>query len=139
METEIFAYCIYTMRHSAELDRAYRSGGGGTFEEGRAWVTGSRLFEEAQRHGLRMPIIFSAAERDSGLIYFGFLESVKLDETEEGEAKTTDTFRDLRPISEPSPKSILILKNTGSPLSEQYIRPYAVCETPTFIAVHSPS
>lgn len=126
-----FTSCIYTMRHSAELGYIHATGGYGTFVERKSWRTGLDLFRQAQAAGLFVPVIFSAAEEDSGLIYFGRLTAVEIDE-ERG--ATSYSFADLRGIEPARPKSAMRLVSTGNNLSDDYIRPYAVCETPADLA-----
>ena len=124
-------HAIYTMRHSSELGYIHTSGGSGTFVERKSWRTGLDLFRQAQSAGLSMPVIFSAAEEDSGLIYYARLTAVELDEDR---GTTSYSFADLLKIEPARPKSALKLISTGNNLSDDYIRPYAVCETPVDLA-----
>ena len=39
-------FCIYTMRHSAELDAQLAKGGRHVLTEGKAWVTGQQLWDD---------------------------------------------------------------------------------------------
>ena len=95
-------YFIYTMRHTDQLDKVYvNEDGSGTFVENKKWVEGERLFEESQRSGERMPILFSAAEKEGGLIYHATLTAVEVDP----ETSTTRySFENLTPFDEERPK-----------------------------------
>jgi hypothetical protein len=126
-------HCIYTIRHTRDLEAAIQSGGRGTFTENTKWSRGYQLFQAAQHAGTMVPIIFSAAERESGLIFYGFLEAISMDETNPEQTITTYAFTGLRPIGHPLPKSHLVLQSTQRALSDQYIRLYAVCDTPDFV------
>lgn len=131
---QLAATCIYTMRHSDDLARCARSGGAGEFQERRAWVTGSALFTASVAAGETMPILFSAADNDSGLIYWAHLDRVEVEANDDdGNGSTTYTFSDLAAIAPARPLSALRLRRTGKPLSDNYIRPYAICQTPSFL------
>jgi hypothetical protein len=67
------------MVHSARLAAQYAQGGPHTLREGRRWVTAARLWRESARDQLPMPIIFSAADVDSGLIYWGRVDVIDVD------------------------------------------------------------
>jgi hypothetical protein len=100
----------------------------GTAQPRLIWSTGSRLWTEANKEGQRLPLIFSATEADSGLIYPAYVEEITV--TDDG---TACVHSELRPIDPPRPLSSLRLKSTGRPLSDSYIRPYAICKTPDFL------
>jgi hypothetical protein len=124
----ISRYCIYTMRHTDQLKHAHGQGGGaGTFEENKRWVEGERLFREAEKNGEQMPILFTAAEKDSGLLCYAILTDLHLDPDTH---RTRYSFTGLTPFYEDRPKSSLIKKSDNKPLSDNYIRPYAICFTP---------
>lgn len=117
------------MRNSADISYAFKTTGTGNFTEKKSWKTGEELFQTAQQDNLQMPIFFSHAEESSGIVYVGTLTSVEiLDGT--GKKKTRYAFCDLKRICNPKPLSSLILRSTGRPLSDSYIRPYAICKTP---------
>jgi hypothetical protein len=70
------------MRNSEELNYLFNSDRKGTFYENQLWKTGKALLGDAHIHGLKMPILFSAADTNSGLIYYGTLTSITLLEIE---------------------------------------------------------
>lgn len=130
---KLSTHCVYTMRHSDDLRRIAATSGKGVFTENKSWKSGSEIFGWASAKGERVPIIFSAAERESGLIYWALLTDVDLEPaSEDGKVRTTYAFESLRPIEPPQRQSSLRLR-TGRQLSDSYIRPYAICETPSFI------
>ncbi len=131
MSQSLSPFCVYTIRHQHDLDEAYRASGSGMFTENKVWKTGHRLFLEAQRNGQRMPVIFASADITDKLRYHALLSNMELDETN---YTTTYQFTDLEPIQGDLPLSTLRLRSTNRPLSDNYIRPYAICHTPSFIS-----
>lgn len=127
-------YCIYTMRNSEELNYLFNSDGKGTFHENQLWKTGKVLFDDAHTQGLKMPILFSAADTNSGLIYYGILTSITLLEIEN---RTKYCFEKLTKITISKPLSSLYLKSSKKPLSDSYIKPYAICLTPSDLEDYS--
>lgn len=126
----ISRYCIYTMLHKQKLEEIFRSSGVGEAKEKKAWKEGQRLFREAQENGEKMPVLFNAADTGGGLIYYAFLKAVEVDEDD---FSTTYKFAQLTKLEDKLPLSSLKLKSTNQPLSNDYIRPYAICHTPSFI------
>jgi hypothetical protein len=106
------------MRSSTDLDACFRGGGAGSFTENKKWTTGSKLFGAGLAAGEHMPILFAAAERDSGLIYWAVLSDVVVDDGDPGQGigpSTTYSFAQLAPIS-PSKNSS---QNDGCSLLKQ--------------------
>jgi len=125
-------YCIYTIRQSDWLDERYQVNRAGTVTEGKSWKTGQELFNAAQADGETMPVVFAAAESITGLIYWAKLTSIAIKESGTG-AETTYTFTDLTPIGPGHDLSELTLRESRRPLSDNYIRPYAICDTPIWV------
>jgi hypothetical protein len=119
------------MLHKGKVDDFFRSVGKGKAEEKKIWREGERLYSEAQKMGERMPIVFSAADVDSGLIYYAMLEDVEIDSDD---ATTKYQFVELKIIENPLPRRTLKLKSSGRQMSDKNIRPYAICHTPSFIS-----
>jgi hypothetical protein len=112
------------------LDEAYRAGGSGGFTENRGWKTGHQLFVEATRSGQRMPVVFASTDVTDKLVYHAMLSDLVLDEVN---STTSYEFTDLAPVKDDLPLSTLRLRSTNRPLSDDYIRPYAICHTPPFV------
>jgi hypothetical protein len=122
-------FCIYTIKHSSDLDKAYESGSGrGTFNEKTRWVSASHLLADAIRTGTRLPVVFCWAEETRDLRYWGLLEKVEV-----GSDGTAYTFSDLKPISPTQLKTALRKRSDRSRLDRYFIRPYAICYTPAFL------
>lgn len=116
------AYCIYTVRHSDELRRQAAQGSRHSLTERNVWKTGSKLWSEAERSGERMPLVFSGADDETGLFYWVIINDIKIDYENRS---TTCSYTDLRDIN---PR-----RDGKRPLSDDYIRPYAICKTPGFL------
>lgn len=56
------SFCIYTTRQSALLHAQMATGGQHVLTEGKAWVTGQRLWDQARRSGDVMPLVLSSAD-----------------------------------------------------------------------------
>jgi hypothetical protein len=126
--------CVYTIKHSQDIEGAILSGLG-TFTEKRVWREAERLIEASEQEGRRVPIIFAAAEETERLIAWGFLDSLKL-----GDGTTQYSFSGLKRFIEPAPfKTQLIVNSTGEYLSDGFIRPYAICKTPDFLLTNATS
>jgi hypothetical protein len=67
------------MRHSAELQAQAKTSEAYVLTEGKAWTTGHLLWDQARRSGELMPLIFSAAEDDTGLIYWATIDDITID------------------------------------------------------------
>ncbi len=131
MGQDLSPFCVYTIRYQKDLDEAYRAGGSGEFTENKVWKTGHRLFQEAQTNGQRMPVVFASADVTDKLLYHAVLSDLVLDEAE---STTKYQFTHLTPIEGGLPLSTLRLRSTNRQLSDNYIRPYAICHTPSFIS-----
>ena len=120
------SFCIYTMRHSAEFHAQAKTSGAYVLTEGKAWTTGHLLWGQARRSGELMPLIFSAAEADLGLIYWATIDDITIDEEDR---TTVCAYSNLKAITPTRPQSSLRLRSTGRLLSEDFTRPYAICHT----------
>jgi hypothetical protein len=125
------SFCVYTMRHSAELDAQMKISGPHVLRERKAWMTGHQLWDQARRAGELMPVVFSGAEDDTGLIYWATIDDIRIDDATR---VTTCTYSSLKPITPARAISSLRLRTGDRPISVGFIRPYAICHTPAFLA-----
>ena len=96
--------------------------------ERKAWTTGYRLWNEAIGAGSVMPVIFADATNCSRLLSWGILTQVTI------EGETTEySVNAMRRIKGRTPQE-LELKSTGKTIAPNFIRPYAIVKTPSFIA-----
>jgi hypothetical protein len=78
-----------------------------------------------------MPILFSGADVHTGLIYWATIDDITIDHDTR---KTTCSYSSLRPITPPKPLSALRLRSGDRQVSDDLIRPYAICHTPRLVA-----
>ncbi len=123
-------YCIYALLHSQELTRQFAEGGCHKLIEHKVWKTGGQLWAEAGQCGERMPVVFSGADRDTGLFYWAVIDEITVDYEKR---ETTCSYSDLREIRPAKPLSALYLRTGNRQLSDTMIRPYAICLTPDFL------
>ena len=128
MITELAEHCIYTIVSSKKLEIASAKGGPNRFIERKPWVTGLVLWEKAMKHNLSMPILFGEAENCSQLIYWGILTKIR--HVAAGTEYTVDHINRIKGKHAPQE---LVLKSTRKTIAAGFIRPYAICVTPTFI------
>jgi hypothetical protein len=129
MSEQSMQFAVYTIRRSQELDNAFAKGGGGRFTERKRWVAALGLFEEAKRNGSQLPIIFAdAGDTCDGLLYYGFVRELSADDS-----TTTCHFEGLCRVAAGTQKHSLRLRSTGKPLSDDFIKPYAIVHTPGYI------
>lgn len=119
--------CIYTIRHSDDLRDSIKRGGSDTFTEGKNWARAKQLLDEARKQGKRLPIVFAPAEDTRHLFAWALLEEVLPSKT------TSFTFSQLRPFKKRPRKTSLRRARDGQPLDGKFIKPYAICRTPTFL------
>ena len=129
MALELLEHCVYTIVHPSTLEKAACDGNPKTFRESKAWVTGRNLLEHAQAAKIGLAILFGDATDCSRLEYWGLLTHVEI----EG-AQTLYSVDRIRRLSSLHTPQELVLRNTGNHIAANFIRPYAICNTPNFIA-----
>jgi hypothetical protein len=127
----LYSCCIYTILHSGELRRQAAEGGRHSLTERKVWKTGSHLWAEAKLSGEGMPVVFSGADVATGLFYWAVIDDITVDYEKR---QTRCSYSNLREISPPMQLSALQLRSGHRQLSDDYIRPYAICQTPSFLA-----
>lgn len=122
-------YCVYTIRHSNELNATAEAGGTGRYIERKRWVAANQLLEDAKPQRKRLPIVFAPAEATDPLFGWALLENVAVDIK-----STTYSFIGLRRFENPRPrKDTLKKRRDGKSLGKEFIRPYAICRTPRYL------
>ncbi len=126
----LFRSCIYVIRHSASLEADYASGGKGEFTEGKSWVKGSRILQEAHQARQVVPVLFAQADADisSGMTYWALIDYISATRND-----TTVRFSSLQPLPKKWPLSSLTMLSSGKPLKNTHIHSYVPCETPSFL------
>ena len=126
-------FCIYTILHSDKLKHFCRDGGTGKFTENKKWTTALALWERAEKANEQLLLIFAAAESVSRLIYWAVIANLRPGLSTKPDI-TTINFAGLKPIGgKPRFHSSLRLRSTRKQLSNNFIRPYAICYTPNFL------
>ena len=122
-----YPVCIYTIKNMELLKKAYAFKDSTAFNEKTVWRTGHRELLKARKECRDMLILFGAAEEERGIIYAGVLENIEIDEIS---SSTKYKFSMRYEFSNPKPLSKLILLSSDKPMSDDYIRPYAVVKLP---------
>jgi hypothetical protein len=120
-------YAVYTILHRDALNEIAKSGRARQLRETKRWVAGRDLFDEAQRQGQAMAILYGDATECSSLLYWGRLTRVDVDS--EGTGYTVDT---LIALSQKKTQE-LVLRSTNAGIAEGFIRPYAIVQTPAYL------
>ena len=126
--TTIAEDCVYTIVHKDILAEAARKGGPSTFTENKPWVTGFARWQRALKDGLSMAVLLGDATDCSKLIYWGILTKIQI-----GEEGTNYTVDHLRRFAKQRKPQELVLRKSGKNIAPNFIRPYALCRTPSFI------
>jgi hypothetical protein len=92
--------------------------------EGKRWVTGILRFQEAKRDGKALPLIFA---QYSELIFWAVATDIEVDDT-----GTNYRFAHLCPIHGRH-RNDLTVEKSGRPLPNNFIRSYALVQTPKFL------
>jgi hypothetical protein len=123
---EFAEFSVYTIRHIDKL-RADIRNGGGEATEARRWVGAADLLHRAQSSNRSMPILFADSTDCSNLVCWALIEKIEV----EGKG-TRYRFDHVLPLKGRTPQE-LILRSTGKTIAAKFIRPYAICRTPSFI------
>lgn len=120
-------HCIYTIVGAQRLAAGSRNKSP-QFTERRQWVTGHALWRKAVREKRRMPIVFADAADCSRLLYWALLTKIQL----RGALTAYDVDRIRKLRGKYAPQD-LVLRSTGKNIAARFIRPYAICITPSFL------
>lgn len=122
--------CLYTILHPDALAHAAQLRGPSTFVVKQRMVTAEALFETAQKAGRDFAVLFGDAADCTRLIYRGRLAAVSLPPEADDTHYTVDSVTPLPPGHSPQE---LVLESTGETIAPSFIRPYAICRTPSFL------
>jgi hypothetical protein len=130
MTLQLAKTCIYTIVAQTTLDELYDTRQPLEQEENRVWRAGSLHLKQARKAGEALPILFADAAYDTtALIYWGLLEDIRL-----GSGRTRYRVDRLRRLPRGHAPQELVLLSTGKTIAPNFIRPYALCQTPTFLS-----
>ena len=93
--------------------------------ENKPWVTGYKLFLQARDRGEELPLIFA---QYAPLTFWAVARNVTI-----GQSTTDYQFAHLAPLHGRR-RSDLVVVSKSKPLSDDYIRSYAIVRTPDFLS-----
>jgi len=134
-QNKYYEYCVYTIKHSNDLNASVFGMREGTFTEKNRWIEARKWLEGARSNGQELIIVFAPAENTRFLHSWGVLTEIHVNE----DKSTTYSFKDLAvfvPYENGVYKHDLVLKATGKNIADDFIRPYALCRTPYDIIEH---
>jgi len=134
-ENKYYEYCVYTIKHSNDLNQSVFGTGEGTFTEKNRWTKAKEWLDNARANNQDLIIVFAPAENTRYLHSWGLLTEIQVNE----DKSTTYSFKELAvfvPFEHGVYKHELVLKDTGKNIAADFIRPYALCKTPYDIIEH---
>ncbi len=128
MPREFSEFRIYTIVQGDKLKAAVGKGKFRPDPENRPWVTGSLLWSRARAAHKGMVVVLGDAVHCNRILYWGVLSEVAV------EGKTTRyEVSGMRKIQGQHTPQELVLRSTGKRIAPRFIRPYAICRTPSFL------
>ena len=121
-------FCVYTIVEGKELRRLAKEGSEVHREERKPWVTAKKLWDEARAANKDLPVVLGDAANCSRLLYWGLITEIQLPD-----GTTNYAVAHLRKIKGKHATQELVLRSTGKRIAPNFIRPYAICLTPTFL------
>ncbi len=123
-------HSVYTIVQGARLHQLAKTGRGGSFGERKPWITGRRLWLQAREDGQAVAVLLADACSCSQLLYWGILKKVSV-----VDGRTRYQVDKLRRFRRRHRAQELCLRSTGKRIAPGFIRPYAICRTPSFITL----
>jgi hypothetical protein len=124
----LYEFCVSTIVERRKLED-FALKGSGKFTEARKWTTGKKLFDTANYVQQKMPVILSdAAYNCEHLQLWGIIRELIL-----GEGGTTIHLTDIQRVRGYHRRTELIRRKNDQRIAEHFIRPYAICRTPSFL------
>lgn len=128
IENYAFDTCVYTIVNINIIECGLLNDGYGSFVENKPWTTAAKqLHHSNQKDQIYLVLLANAALID-GIGWIGKIDEIML--LPDGGTKIT--FSGLHQLAEKVPLSELTLRSSGQPLSDAFIKPYALCITPQF-------
>jgi hypothetical protein len=122
-------FCVYTIVDGKRLRLLAKQPTAHTFPERKRWVTAERLWQRATSIAEVMPVLFADATQCDRLLFWGILTDVQVSDA--GTQYTVDRLRKI--VGNHSPQE-LVLRESGKQIAAHFIKPYALCRTPSFVA-----
>jgi hypothetical protein len=145
-----YPYCLCTTVSEKALAALLEASGRGTYRDSHPWLVAADLLRQAETEGRRLPVLFAAGQ-PLHFSHWGFVETLAVVELHRATWETACTFTPLKPVN-PIFQDIdsVFLKPTAEqlarerlehihqhryPVTPAELHPYAIGETPAFIAV----
>lgn len=123
----LFHAAIYLNRRPDDLQKAdHGESASDELIEHKNWSTGHKLWMEAKEAGCELPLIFGY---EAPLEYWAVARDILPFEN-----STRYRFAHLNKVTGGYRRRDLVLVSTGKLLSDQFIRSYAIVETPAFLS-----
>jgi hypothetical protein len=125
-------YCVYTIVEGEKLTNDFKKQKECCYDEGRPWVSAANLLEESRLTNSRMPVLFGDASNCGPLLYWGWLKDVQV---QNGKTTKYKVERLQKIGGKPAPQVVqdLVRRKPRINIAPNFIRPYAICETPSFL------
>lgn len=120
--------CVYAIVHPDRLRDAVA--GGTPIRERKRWATARALLGEARGAGRRLAIVLADARSIDEILYWACLDEVEL-----GDNETRYRVRGVHRVEPGHAIQELRLVSSGEPIAAGFIRSYAICCTPEFLAL----
>jgi len=134
--SELMEGCIYAVRHSVALKKDLEFGSS-RFIEQKPWASALEFLARAKKTGRRLPIVFAHSERIDGVRYGALIDEIEVASPDEaGNRTTTVCCSRLVRLEKKHPLRDLQLKSSKQPLSDDFIRSYAICYTPQWFPAY---
>ncbi len=144
----VAAFCLCVVVSEKALKAILDGHTQGAYRDNHPWIIAAERFCEAQEGAERVPIVFATGE-PLEFSHWGIVESIDVNELHVGAFETRCTFDVLTPVNPiwtsldsvslaPSVEQLRRedlepIRIRRQPLDHTTIRPYAICETPSFI------
>lgn len=125
--------CVYTILSMDKLEEFWLGSGRASVVEGKNWATGEAMLKQARVDGTVVPLLLAQAEEVDPVRYVARLTAIRITKGAAGRWSTKYTFENLLGLPVPLFHSDLIVSSTGVAMPGNYIRPYAICQTPKLL------
>ncbi len=145
-----FPFCICVTVSAKALSAILDNGGRGTYGDSHPWLIAEELLQAARDAGATLPLLL-ATGTPLELVHWGAIRAIDVGELHKGTWESRCEFDQLHTVNPLFTSIDSVVLRPGAeelrreelegvrpwrhPLDERHIRPYAICETPAFIAV----
>jgi hypothetical protein len=129
IKDRIFDKCVYTIVSLDVIDQSLKNEDwSGTFIEKKSWKKAIEFGLQAAEEDKILLLLLADASYIDGVVAAAIIDRIEI--LDNGSSKISffgaQYLKDIQALSK------LRLLSTGQPLSDRYIRPYALCQTPDF-------